>query len=89
VGGWTTVLPQDQLPDGVEAERDWVLFTLQGPFPFELTGILSSVLGPLAAAQVPIFAVSTFETDHVLVPARLREAALAALAAAGHTVLSD
>jgi len=88
-GGWTTVLPQDDLPEGIEAERDWSLFTLQGPFPFALTGVLSSVLGPLAQAGVPIFAVSTFDTDHVLVPARLREAAVAALTAAGHSIVSD
>ena len=81
------MLPQDELPEGVEAERDWILFTLQGPFPFALTGVLSSVLGPLAAAKVPIFAVSTFDTDHVLVPSHLRETALAALTTAGHTVV--
>lgn len=83
------MLPEGELPDGVEAEKDWTLFSLQGPFPFELTGVLSSVLGPLASAGVPIFAISTFDTDHVLVPAQLRDRAVAALTSAGHIVLAD
>ena len=40
---------------------------LQGPFAFELTGVLLKVLQPLAVAKIGIFAVSTFDTDYVLV----------------------
>ncbi len=62
-------------------------FKLQGPFDFALTGILASVAGPLAEAGVAIFAISTYDTDWVLVrEAQFGEAA-SVLEAAGHWVI--
>ena len=72
------------VPENAQAERGWACLELRGPFPFTLTGILSSILKPLAEAQVPIFALSTYDTDWVLVPAVKIDAALQALRAAGH-----
>lgn len=72
--------------DEPHAERGWRAFKLQGPFDFALTGILLSVLQPLAAAGIGIFAVSTFDTDYVLVKAAQLDAALAALRGHGHQV---
>jgi hypothetical protein len=51
-----------------------------------LVGVLVQLLLPLAGAGVPVFAVSTFDTDHVLVPAERLDIAVAALRAAGHSV---
>jgi uncharacterized protein len=76
--------PADLVPGGVLAERGWVPLKLEGPFPFSLTGVLSSFLQPLAEAQIPIFAVSTFNTDYVLVKRETLPRAVAALEAAGH-----
>ncbi len=59
-----------QLPaemHGVNCERDWCAIKIQGPLAFSLTGILASLLVPLAAAGVAVFALSTFDTDYVLV----------------------
>ena len=78
------VCPDGAVPDGARAERGWAILALQGPFPFELTGILASVLVPLAKAGVGIFALSTFDTDWVLVKRERLDEAVAALAAAGH-----
>ena len=64
----------------------WVAFKLHGPFDFSLTGILSAVLNPLRDAGVGIFALSTFDTDYVLVKAEQLRAARDALRAAGHTL---
>jgi hypothetical protein len=72
-----------QVPDGVQCERDWRCLVLQGPFAFELTGILVKVLQPLAAAGIGIFAVSTFDTDYVLVKEHAFEAAKFALIESG------
>lgn len=72
--------------DESHAERGWRAFKLQGPFDFALTGILLSVLQPLAAAGIGIFAFSTFDTDYVLVKAAQLDAALAALRGHGHQV---
>ncbi len=78
------VCPDGAVPDGVKAERGWAILALEGPFPFELTGILASTLVPLAEAGVGVFALSTFDTDWVLVKQEKLETALEALAAAGH-----
>jgi uncharacterized protein len=67
-------------------ERDWACLKLQGPFEFSLTGILLSVLEPLAKVNVGIFAISTFNTDFVLVKSEHLEAAIVALEGAGHSV---
>jgi uncharacterized protein len=83
------VCPDHAVPDGARAETGWAILVLAGPFPFELTGILSSVLSPLAAAGVGIFAMSTFDTDYVLVKRERLDAAIAALVAAGHERVGD
>jgi uncharacterized protein len=82
----TAVVAEEAVTDGVICERGWRALKLEGPFDFALTGILSSVLQPLAEAKVGIFALSTFDTDYVLVKHELLETAIAALRKAGHTV---
>jgi hypothetical protein len=66
------------------AERGWVALKLKGPFPFSMTGVLASFVQPLAEARVGIFAVSTFDTDYVLVKRDHLQRAVSALRAAGH-----
>jgi uncharacterized protein len=70
----------------VRLERGWSCLKLQGPFEFSLTGILLSVLEPLAQVNVGIFALSTFDTDYVLVKTEHLERAILALQVAGHRV---
>lgn len=79
--------PAAQVPAEVKHERGWALFKFQGPFAFTQTGVLASVLTPLATAQIGILAVSTFDTDYLLVKQEHVAAAIAALASAGHRVL--
>ena len=74
------------VPDDVRCQRGWRALKLQGPFPFELTGILLAVLQPLADAGVGIFAVSTYNTDYVMVQQDALDASLAALRAHGHVI---
>ena len=78
------VCTEDRAPEGARAERGWVALKLEGPFPFSMTGVLASFVQPLAEAQIPIFAISTFDIDYVLVKREFVERAVAALAAAGH-----
>jgi hypothetical protein len=61
------VCPESAVPEGVRREGGWAMLKLAGPFPFTEVGILSAFLAPLAAAAVSIFAISTFDTDYVLV----------------------
>jgi len=61
------VAPESAVPDRVRAERGWRAFKVEGPLDFSMTGVLASIAGPLAEAGVPIFALSTYDTDYVLV----------------------
>jgi hypothetical protein len=80
------VCPIEFLPSGVNADRDWRCFKLQGPIPFSLTGILNAITAPLAQANLGIFAISTYDTDYVLVKKEVVPQALSALRDAGHTI---
>jgi uncharacterized protein len=82
----SVVCDQTSVPSDVEAERDWHCLAVQGPLPFSMTGVLASLAQPLAEANISIFAISTYDTDYVLVKTTSLEAAVAALRAAGHTV---
>jgi hypothetical protein len=74
------------VPDGQSAERGWRVLELKGPLDFSLSGVVASLVVPLAEAEIPVFVISTFETDYVLVRASDLEPATAALAAVGHSV---
>lgn len=71
----------------VNAERGWVCLKLQGPFAFSETGILSAFLNPLAQHEIGIFAISTFDTDYVLIKEKDWKKASEVLSAAGHEVV--
>jgi len=81
------VCPEIVVPPGVQASRGWRAFRVEGPVPLDQTGVLASVTGPLAAVHVSLFVLATYDTDYVLVPAAQRNAAIAALDAAGHEVV--
>jgi hypothetical protein len=63
-----------------------VALEVEGPLDFALTGILLAIAAPLADAGVAIYALSTYDTDVVLVRADALETAADALTAAGHVV---
>ena len=85
----SVVCSEEHVPAGVRAEFGWACLRLQGPFPFEMTGVLAAFLNPLAAAGIAIFAVSTFDTDYVLLKNDRLNAALATLEKAGHERLDE
>jgi uncharacterized protein len=75
-----------RVPPDLKCEKGWRLFRVAGTQAFTLTGVLSSVLQPLAEAGISIFAVSTFDTDYVMVKAEALSQAIQTLREAGHTV---
>lgn len=75
----SVLCPDGRVPDGVRAERGWRAFKVEGPLDFALTGIMARLAGALAEANIPLFAVSTFDTDYVLVRAGDAERAVGAL----------
>lgn len=81
------VCPAAQVPAGEQSADGWRVFRIVGTFDFAQTGILASVLNPLAAAGVGIFALSTFDTDYILVQESNLDDAWAALEP--HFILED
>ena len=76
----------DRVPPGAAAQTPWRCLRVVGPLDLALTGILNSLIAPLAEARVNIVAFSTFDTDYVLVPAVRLAEALSTLTAAGHRI---
>jgi hypothetical protein len=62
------VCPTANLPPEVTSPHRWICLKLEGPFPFSQTGVLLSFIEPLSKNDIPIFAVSTYDTDCVLIP---------------------
>lgn len=80
------VCEERRVPLAVKQESGWRLFKVAGPMDFSLVGILASLAGPLARARISIMAVSTFDTDYLMVKEpKLREA-IKVLKAAGHRI---
>jgi hypothetical protein len=80
------VCRQDAVPEGIVCERDWRCLRLAGTVPFSVVGVLASLTAPLAEAGVSVFAVSTFDTDYLLVKAADLERAVKALHGQGHNI---
>lgn len=82
----SVVCPRAHAPVAERAEHGWRVMTVTGPLAFSLTGIVANLAGAMAAAGVPVFVLSTFDTDHLLVKHVDLERATAALREAGHAV---
>jgi hypothetical protein len=82
------VCPIENVPKEIDAGPRWTCLKLEGPFPFSQTGVLLSFIEPLSSNSIPIFAVSTYDTDYVLVQQEVAAAALDILQKAGHELLA-
>lgn len=83
------VCNERDVPSGVKADRGWRALKIEGPLDLALTGVLASIAVPLAEAQINLFAISTFDTDYVLVKADRVAEAIGVLRNAGHYLISD
>src|SRR6516164_5669744 len=63
----SVVCRQDAVPDGINCERGWRCLRVAGTIPFSVVGVLASLTAPLADAGISVFAISTFDTDYLLV----------------------
>lgn len=81
------VCMEESVPgSGVKVEKGFRALKLQGPLAFGLTGVLAPLLQLLASAKIPVFTLSTFDTDYILVPAGELDKATQTLRAVGHRV---
>jgi nitrilase len=82
----SVVCRQEAVAAGTQAEVGWRCLRVAGAMPFTLVGVLASLTAPIAKAGVGVFAVSTFDTDYLLVKEAELPTAVDALRAAGHLV---
>ena len=82
----TTAITNDA---DAKVENGWVAFKVQGPLDFAWTGILSSLANPLAENGISIFAISTFDTDYILVKDDNGDKTAEVFRGLGHTVVED
>ena len=80
------ICPSDRVPEDATVETPWRCLRVVGPLDLALTGVLASLIGPLADARVNIVTFSTYDTDYLLVPTVRLTEALDTLTKAGHRV---
>jgi hypothetical protein len=66
----SVVCDQSLVPPDVKKVDNWRAFKVEGPLDFSLTGIISSLAKPLAENKIPIFVISTYDTDYLLVESK-------------------
>jgi hypothetical protein len=81
------VCSEGLVPKRVQCDKGWRYFKVQGPLDFSLTGALASLTAPLAQAGINVFAISTFDTDYLLVKEGKLGRATEVLHRAGHQVI--
>lgn len=84
----SVVCVEDIIPDNHEmnVEKGWRCIKVDGPLDFSLTGILSSLASPLAEASISIFAISTYNTDYLLIKENTLEKAIEILTKGGNNI---
>jgi hypothetical protein len=80
----SVVCPQDQVPPGIRKQDGWKALQVEGPLDFSLTGVLASLTEPLAKEGISAFAISTYDTDYLLVKKEQLEGAIQALQEEGY-----
>ena len=82
------IVPEENIPPDCQSENHWSCLKVQGPLDFGLTGILASLTSPLAEAGIPVFALSTFDTDYLMVKYSDLEKTIAVLRNHGHQIIN-
>jgi hypothetical protein len=80
------VCREDTVPQGVPCERGWRCLRVAGAMPFSIVGVLAALTAPLAEAGISVFAISTFDTDYLLVKKDVWERAVEVLVRYGHAI---
>jgi hypothetical protein len=82
----SVICEQSRVAAGVRSHSGWRILKVHGPFVLSEVGVLAELASPLAEAKLSVFAISTFDTDYLLVGSETLAAAIAALKRAGHTI---
>lgn len=83
----SVVCAQDNIPNDIKCEKDWRVLKIEGPLDFALIGILASISTVLAQKGISIFAISTYDTDYILVKNKDIDNAIESLIKEGYEVI--
>lgn len=83
----SVVCSEESIPNDIKCEKDWRILKIEGPLDFSLVGILASISTVLAQKKISIFAVSTYDTDYILVKNKDIDSAIAALTSEGYEII--
>ena len=75
----SVVCSEERVPAGIKAEKDWRALKVKEPLDFALTGVIASLATPLSEAGISIFAISTYDTDYLLVKSDMLNEAVSIL----------
>ncbi len=84
----SVVCLEQVIPDEIQAEKSWRILEVLGPLDFSLTGILAAISSILAANGISLFALSTYDTDYILVKEKDIDRAIAALRNGNYEVIT-
>ncbi len=85
----SVVCPQINVPEGITRNEGWRVLKVEGPLDLSATGILVKLITPLAKEGISVFAVSTYNTDYLLVKEQHLEKAMQILSRDGHQIRED
>lgn len=81
------VCAQDNIPNDIKCERDWRILKVEGQLDFSLIGIIASISTTLAQKGISIFAISTYDTDYIMLKEKDLESAVNALSYEGNKII--
>lgn len=82
------VCAEENIPNDIKCEKHWRVIKIEGPLDFSLIGILASISTTLAQKGISIFAISTYDTDYILVKSKDIDNTISALLSEGHEIRS-
>jgi hypothetical protein len=85
----TVVCQEENVPDGITCNKNWRCLQIGGILNFSETGILSSLTDPLAGEGIPVYALSTYSTDLILIKEKDLSRTLHVLTGAGHRIFAE
>jgi hypothetical protein len=80
---------QIHVPEGIKGDEGWRGLKVEGPLDFSAIGVLASLTMPLAKEGISVFAMSTYNTDYLLVKEQHLKKAVEILSREGHQIRED
>ena len=82
----SVICDDDAVPEEVQSERGWRALRVEGPIPFEVTGVAAALIAPLAEARISVFLMATYDTDYLLLKEEVFARAVEILRSRGHEI---